>query len=267
MSLYEKAVEERRFLLNLISKLEEKIGNAPEGSLVCYNNGPYQKWIQQIVSKDPSKKAIRRYISSKQKELAEALARKACDRYDLLDAKQELKAIDAYLKLHQEEPSRKEKAMKQRDMLRNLVHPGQSPSEELRAWQEAPYNKSDRFPEFLQVKTIRGEYVRSKSESLIALVLSNHQIPYRYECAFDLDSVVLYPDFTILHPVTKQIFLWEHFGKIDDERYYRNDFDYKLPKYIRSGYIPGKNLIMTFEAENNSLDVQLADTLARHYFC
>ena len=267
MSLYKKVLEEKAALHLKISTLEERIKAAPEGTLLCYKNGTRTKWLQKIPGKEGNGHTVRRFIPQKKRGLAEALAQKTCDKYDLLDARQELKAHNAYLKIHEEKPSRKANALTQRDRIRELLHPGQSPCDELRAWQEASYPKNTRYPEHLTVKTVRGEYVRSKSESLIALVLTNHNIPYRYECAIEIEGNTFHPDFTILHPVTREIILWEHFGRIDDEQYFRSDFVYKLVRYIRSGFIPDKNLIMTFESDEHPLDVQLADTLARHYLC
>ena len=79
-----------------------------------------------------------------------------------------------------------------------------------------PYEKNPKYPEHLIHKTVSGIYVRSKSESMIALQLYTEKIPFRYECALQLGETTLYPDFTILHPKTGEIFYWEHFGMMDE---------------------------------------------------
>ena len=57
--------------------------------------------------------------------------------------------------------------------------------------------------------------MRSKSEAMIAMSLYVQKIPYRYECELKLGSITLFPDFTIRHPETGEIFYWEHFGMMD----------------------------------------------------
>ena len=107
--------------------------------------------------------------------------------------------------------------------------------------------------------TNRGDVVRSKSECLIANFLYQRKIAYRYEAAIGLEDVdgfgnkfsrKIYPDFMILHPKTREIIIWEHFGMMDNSDYSRSAL-LKINNYINNGYIPGINLICTFE----SLDV------------
>ena len=78
-------------------------------------------------------------------------------------------------------------------------------------------------PEKLVVPTVTGEMVRSKSEAMILMLLEYSGIPYRYECRLDIDRKAYYPDFTIRHPYTGEIFYWEHVGMLDDPSY-RSDF-------------------------------------------
>ena len=88
--------------------------------------------------------------------------------------------------------------------------------------------------------------VRSKSESIIALCLYTHRIPFHYEERLTLGDVDFYPDFTIRHPVTGETFYWEHVGRPDDATY-RTAFLKKLDLYIVHGIIPDQNLILTWE--------------------
>ena len=109
--------------------------------------------------------------------------------------------------------------------------------------------------------TNRGDIVRSKSECLIANFLHQRKIAYRYEASFDMVDYErfgnkfirkVYPDFTILHPKTREIIIWEHFGMMDNSDYSKSAL-MKINSYIINGCIPGINLICTFE----SLDVNL----------
>ena len=57
----------------------------------------------------------------------------------------------------------------------------------------------------------------------------------------------------------------EHFGKIDDSDY-RTKMERKLNTYIENGYIPGKNLIMTFEDKAHPLTIEDVQGMIEHYF-
>lgn len=94
--------------------------------------------------------------------------------------------------------------------------------------------------------------VRSKSESLIAVSLAQHQIPFRYECLLDINGQILYPDFTIMHPISQKIFYWEHFGMMDNFNYAKETLC-KLQLYCENNIIPGKNLITTYETSSSPL--------------
>ena len=103
-------------------------------------------------------------------------------------------------------------------------------------------------PEELIYYTGSGIRVRSKSERTIADTLDQYRIPYHYEAALVLDNVVWHPDFTISHPADGRVFLWEHFGIMNDEKY-RKKTSEKIALYIRNGYYPSSNLICTYEQD------------------
>ena len=78
--------------------------------------------------------------------------------------------------------------------------------------------------------SISGNTLRSKSETIIDMLLFQTRIPYRYECPIILGTHIIYPDFTIRHPITGKIFYWEHFGQMDNSEYYPKACD-KLRLY------------------------------------
>lgn len=89
-----------------------------------------------------------------------------------------------------------------------------------REWAEqkfysCPY-EFDNSAEFI---TEKNERVRSKAEYIIANMLNDMGLSYRYECEYILDSKTVYPDFTIMHPVTGELYYLEYFGLMDDEEY------------------------------------------------
>ncbi len=92
-----------------------------------------------------------------------------------------------------------------------------------------------------------GVRVRSKSEIIIANMLENTGVPYKYECPLDLAAKgTVSPDFTCLNVRTRKEYIWEHFGMMDDEEYANKNVQ-KINAYEEKGYICGVNLIMTFE--------------------
>lgn len=149
-----------------------------------------------------------------------------------------------------------------RELLSSFFH---TFSNELQMWIDANFQTNLSHPDHLIHKTLSNHMVRSKSEVIIANSLFTHKIPYRYECALDLDDLIFYPDFTILHPSTKKIFYWEHFGMMDNCTYRENAF-HKLQIYGEHDIIPTINLLTTFETQKHPLDSSQVDFLIERYF-
>ena len=55
-------------------------------------------------------------------------------------------------------------------------------------------------------------------------------------------------DFTISRPSDGKLFLWEHFGLMDDDEYRQNTIK-KISLYARYGFFPFENLICTYERD------------------
>lgn len=105
--------------------------------------------------------------------------------------------------------------------------------------------------------TSQGDYVRSKSEVIIANELYNHQISYVYEKPLSLEGCryPLHPDFTICTPGGKTVY-WEHCGLMDNEDY-RSKWNWRKQMYERSGISEwNKNLIVTYESKNSEFSVE-----------
>lgn len=60
---------------------------------------------------------------------------------------------------------------------------------------------------------------------MIASYLYIKKIPFRYECALYLNGVLVFPDFTIRHPKTGEVYYWEHFGLIDQPSYVKRTME------------------------------------------
>ena len=132
-----------------------------------------------------------------------------------------------------------------------------------RKWQRERVESARPLRDGEGYKTLRGEFVRSKSEVIIADRLFSRGIPYRYEIYFPMkyeDISYVYPDFEILNVRTRQEFLWEHLGMLGDEGYSETQLK-KISGYARSGFTPGKNLLLSFESKNRPLDIFYVDVL------
>jgi len=115
-------------------------------------------------------------------------------------------------------------------------------------------NRNDykNHPESLIYMTEPGIRVRSKSELLIANALYQKQIPFRYEASLALGGTIREPDFTIYRPSDGKIFLWEHFGLMDENNYLKTANE-KIALYAQHGFHPFKNLICTYEQDIQNL--------------
>ena len=126
-----------------------------------------------------------------------------------------------------------------------------------RKWQEEEYNNRWMSRKDHAYETPRGERVRSKSEWIIASMLHEAGVPYRYEETVALNEdfqVFLYPDFTVLNKRTRKVYYWEHFGRMDDPEYITNSFMPKMNDYYNFEFLPGDKLLMTFESKGHPLD-------------
>lgn len=132
-------------------------------------------------------------------------------------------------------------------------------------WANSEYPKNPKYPEKLIYKTSAGRMVRSKSEVIIASMLERKEIPFQYECELALGDFIFYPDFKIIHPRTRELFWWEHFGRCDDPKYI-NKTTHKLNVFLHFGIVPGINLITTYETEAQPLDITIVANLINHYF-
>ena len=98
-------------------------------------------------------------------------------------------------------------------------------------------------------EALTGDMLRSKSEVIIANLLHERQIPFRYEePLFAEDGTLRLPDFTVTWG--GQTFYWEHIGRMDLAEY-SNEWEVKKTWYER--WFPGQ-LLTTEENAQLSKD-------------
>jgi len=137
------------------------------------------------------------------------------------------------------------------------------------AWLAPKYEGKTFQTDAPEYYTARGERVRSKSEIIIADTLARFNVPYRYEYPLTLNSnhhskITIYPDFLCLNLRTRQEFIWEHFGLMDDPEYSAKTVQ-KLNTYTENKIFPGKNLIITTEAASLPLNAKHLELIIKEY--
>lgn len=257
--MYTRLINERNRYQTQLNDLQQQIKQFPEGELLCVRNGKYIKWFKSN-GKNPV------YIPKKKRAFAEALAAKKYCSQQIEELSQKIKLLDNFLTSYQKITVRSEELLKDTSNYQNLLRASiQSMPEQLNEWNNAEYLHNTNYPEHLIHKSMAGHNVRSKSEVIIANSLYLNKIPYRYECGVLFDNVALYPDFTICHPKTMEIFYWEHFGMMSNSSYCENTFN-KLKIYGNHGIIPSINLITTFETQEHPIDSEKIQKLIDEYF-
>ena len=75
----------------------------------------------------------------------------------------------------------------------------------------------------------------------------------------------MYPDFTCLRLTDRKQIIWEHFGMMTDPDYCQKAMK-KMDIYAKNGFIQGRDIIYTFEAERYSLNTMSVELLVKEVF-
>lgn len=136
--------------------------------------------------------------------------------------------------------------------------------DEVRKWLKKNSYLRDRKQLSGQNKTLKGEYVKSKSEVIIADRLTYYGVPYVYEVttAKDAFDEMMRPDFLILNKRTGKEYFWEHMGMMGDTQYAAKN-QVKIEQFARQGIIVGKNLIVSFECSERPLSTEYVDSIIK----
>ena len=255
--IYEKIEKEYERIKKEIEETQKQIEELPQGKLQCVQDGKRLRWYRCI-------DGTRKYLSKKKGELTEKLALKKYLLSLLSGLNQEKTAIEFYLKHHKtnQEMELLNPTSPYYPLLKSYFLPNDESNQK---WMKEEFSQNENYKEQLIYKSSSGNIVRSKSELMIDMLLYMNKIPFRYECALQLGELTIYPDFTILHPVTKELYYWEHFGKMDDSNYCKNAC-IKLQTYCANGIIPTVNLLTTFETKEYPLDTDRIEKIIKEYF-
>ena len=227
--------------------LTKKLKKYPKEDLSLVRNGKYLKWYI-------NEQAGLTYLPKSKRKLAEKLAEKLYIKEQIAEINQEIIAIDKYLKYHNQ-IKRNDKLLLDYPGINELLIPYfEAENTKTLNWSKTEFNTNPVNSEQLNIETKSGIMVRSKSEAVIASVLYENNIAFKYEAELLLNDGSVYPDFSILHPKSGKIIYWEHFGMMDSSLYYQKAYS-KLMLYAVNNIIPDINLIVTYETSKHPLSV------------
>lgn len=254
--------QEARQLREWMKRAEKRLKKSPKGQL----KAAYKKErIDCYYKKEQKSKWM--YLKKADHGLAKELVQRDYDLQLLKCAGDRIHAIDRFLDAYKKSDVKeiyKKTGPGRRMLLGEYVAPDDTYTKQ---WLSYRYEGKACSSDECEIMTERGERVRSKSEKIIADKLYSLGIPYRYECPLVLsDSLVIYPDFTILRPSTREEVYLEHFGMMNDATYVEKTM-YKLATYEKNGIYLGVNLFMTFETGKRALNTRALDDFLRKVFC
>ncbi len=229
-----------------INALEAHMNAAPDGQLCIRKRRSRTYFSIRTSSKDPEI-----YLSCRDSDMIEAYAQKRYASTVLPKLRANLRAAESFLRQYSGSDEG-ELASAQSSILLQLIRDTYVTRDSCaEAWLRQTWPERAYEDDPPQLPTLRGDLVRSKSEAAIANSLFSRGIPYLYEKPLYLpdSEYPVFPDFTILDTYTRTEKIWDHLGLMDDP-FYASKNTRKIRRYEKAGYIPGKNLILTFETKD-----------------
>lgn len=96
-------------------------------------------------------------------------------------------------------------------------------------------------------------------------LLKEVRLPNRYEQKRNFGGRIVCPDFTIFHPLTGDVYIWEHFGMMDDDDYAKRAYE-KIDLYKKNDFFPDDKLILTFEDQEHPLTNRKIQATIEYFF-
>lgn len=246
-----------------IRLLKIRLADAPQGELKSYKTTfrGKESYKRFLYSSDG-----RKYLKKADEKNLQQYAKNTFYKLKLADLESEKERLKSFMEREKLYAASAECYANSNSDIKSLLKEClDSWDEDVIAWANAPYKKSTEYPEHLQYETKKGDIVRSRAEMTIADILFNANIPYRYEPEIYIGGERIYPDFLIMNPITKEIYILEYLGLLKKDSYEIRNRD-KLIKYIKNGYIPSQNLILISESDTIPFDASFVRDTLRHYF-
>ncbi|WP_026523316.1 MULTISPECIES: hypothetical protein [unclassified Butyrivibrio] len=263
MESYSKQLKQQmKEIESLIDKTERRARNyiGLENKLLRVSNrkNGYHYYIVEGDSKP-------KYVKDKDKDLARKIAQRDYEEKTLKTMRNLNYQINRFLQLY--DSSAIENVYEHMGEARKAIVEPIIPSDEeyIKNWLKQHEGEKNLYPEHGRYVTAKGEYVRSKSEKILADLFNKYEIPYCYEPALELrGGKIVYPDFIILNVRKRKTYYWEHLGLVSEEDYAIKNFG-KLQLYEKSGYIVGDRVLISMESESNPLDVRIIEKKIKTY--
>ena len=246
---FEKRAKELKKMRKIVIA---RLNKAPEGKLRIKRVNGHPYFYIRLESEDLNGK----YLSREQAKLIQKLAQKGYDERALTAIDAELNVIKNCGRHWSELPDVEVEKVYESIAaeLQELVTPLTETDQHFaKRWQEAEFEPLKYREEDKKHATERGEMVRSKSEEIIANLLFQKGVPYKYECPLKVCGRTVYPDFTVLDVKKRREVYWDHLGLADDRDYSIRAI-WKLQAYSFAGLITQNRVIITAETQNDPLD-------------
>ena len=249
----EQLKQKQTEFLNLAKRLQDYIKTAPKEKLRSRKKGSHYQYYLE-------KNKKRTYIAKKNIETARKIAQRDYYQKLLPGLLKNLKAMQHFSKEYNT-TSLEQSYTNLSAARKQLVEPIFIDDETYASqWQAKNYERKKDPPDG-GLMTNKDEVVRSKSEVIIANLLKDKKVPYHYEYPVQLyNGNIIHPDFFCLNKRTRQEFYWEHCGMMDDLTYTTN-LTQRISDYSKTGIIPGKNLILTFETARTPIETKAVERM------
>ncbi|WP_034442166.1 hypothetical protein [Butyrivibrio sp. AE2032] len=262
-NIREELLIRREVLSNSTVAAEKKIRKLPDGRVKVKRQG---KYVYFYITEENRKERI---AKKSDQEILEKLLQKNYLEQVLEVSKKEIAVLDLVLKKYPILVAEEIYGSLDDDRKKYIKPIVPTDEQFIERWQNEPYTPKPISDDVPKYKTKRGEWVRSKSEALIADRLFAAGIPYKYECplTFKVDDrlVTIHPDFTILRVSDRKILYLEHCGKMGDPEYVEEMVN-RVNDYIKGGIYQGDRLFFTFETSKTPLDLEVLDKMIEKNF-
>ncbi|MBQ0050785.1 MAG: hypothetical protein KBT11_01830 [Treponema sp.] len=246
----------------LYAKLTARLKSAPVGILRVLTRGRSFSYYHITKKGDTNGKII----PKNNQKLAAALAQRDYEKKLKQSVEKEIRLLEKVTKNYRKIPLEQYYETLSAGRKR-LVEPlVLSDREFAEKWQKVSYKGKTFASDAPQYYTENNERVRSKSELMIANALKRAGVPYRYEFPLELKEFgTVYPDFTCLDSNTRTEIIWEHLGMMDSPEYAAAAVK-KVNHYLLSGYIPGRNMILSMEGSGSPLSTKIVSKIIEECF-
>lgn len=244
-------------LEHILHQIDKELAVAPKGSvIVSKSNNVDQFYIKPADGSNKNGK----YVSRSELSLIRRLIQNDYNRRVSKSISKELKALQKILAIKGEVELTYHKMGKNK---RQFVKPVYLDTQAyVQQWLSVEYKHKPFASDYNEYFTPNGLQVRSKSEIIIATILDKFKIPYRYEYPITLSGLTVHPDFYCLNTRTRNEFIWEHFGMMDNMEYSVKATE-KIHRYEQYGYFAGKNMIATFETSSLPINSKTIEQIVK----